>query len=768
MIWLRIGAFAISTALCSCTDGGDVDSATAPAARSDEVATSRDASNLAIHVDQFAAAASSIRRAEFDPAALADTLGNDAQAHFAWVREHTWWAPYRGVLRGPTGVLLDRVGSSLDRAYLLADLLRRAGHTVRLAHAEFAHDKAQELLPRVQKIPSQRGVGDRSLTESASGTSAASIDMRIALSEQATSNAEVLIDTQTEALLTALAETPTPKERANEIALSAIRDHWWVEYQDNGTWVALDVLLPDTIPGQTHIAASSVIPWLAGDTAPPIDPSEWHTVGIRVVIERYEGGTTKELTVLAASVRPSDVLGEPLKLRHAPIPWPDRLPDPDIDPQSFRTAALAATMWVPVLQIGRQEFAQSAFTENGKLHDDLPKAVDEFSRLGAAGVTSGMDMALGGFSADTSTPVVSAEWIDYEIIVPGGPVERLRRPVFDLLGPARRAASSGSFDGTAELRRLERFEALWAPTEILIQPSTLTADFVADIVTSGLVDSSDALKELLRETEPSAVRDKATDILDRIEIWDTLPYYALWRTSLGASANTLLICRPNVLQFRGGRVLANAGSNVFRELLDVAANRTDVVNSSAHESFHGRVRQGVTDTVAEMLALGADLGMAENTASIFGRLAAEGSRGMVVGAGDEAAARTLPWPEDEIERVTQDVLAGYTVVVPRKAVMIGDLQRVGWWRVDPTSGETIGVMDSGFHAGTVEYLKSVAGTLAVYFARPGNVERADAARRIIANGGHRMLTHAQRHHLALYDAYRSLMGDLEFLARGPG
>ena len=765
-LWLRFGVLTVTTVLCSCTDGGDVDSATAPAARSGEVAISRDAGDLAMHVDQFAAAASSIRSAEFDPAALANTLGKDPHVHFAWVREHTWWAPYRGVLRGPTGVLLDRVGSSLDRAYLLADLLRRAGLTVRFAHAEIAEDQAHELLSRVRKVPSQRGVSDDLLP--ASGTSAESTDTRVALSKQATSNAEALIDAQTEALLTALADTPMPTERADEIALSAIRDHWWVEYQDDGAWVALDVLLPDTTPGQTHIAASSVIPWLAGDAVPPIESSEWHTVGIRVVIERYEGGTSKEMTVLAASVRPSDALGEPLKLRHAPIPWPDRLPDPDIDPQSFRAAALAATMWVPVLQIGRQEFAQSAFTENGELHDDLPEAVDAFSKIGAAGATNGMDMALGGFSADESTPVVSAEWIDYEVVAPGGSVERLRRPVFDLLGPARRAAGSVNFDGTAELRRLERFEALWAPTEILIQPSAFTADFVADIVTSDLADSRDALEELLHETVPSAVRAKATDILGRIEIGDTLPYYALWRTSLGASASTLLICRPNVLQFRGGRALANVGANVFRELLDVAANRTGVVDSSAHESFQVRVRQGVTDTVAEMLALGADLGMAENTASIFGRLAAESSRGMLLMAGDEAAARALPWPEDEIERVTHDVLAGYMVVVPRKAVMIGDQQRVGWWRVDPTSGETVGVMDNGFHAGTVEYLKSVAGTLAVYFARPGNVERADAARRIIANGGHRMLTHAQRHHLALYDAYRSLMGDLEFLARGPG
>jgi len=49
-------------------------------------------------------------------------------------------------------------------------------------------------------------------------------------------------------------------------------------------------------------------------------------------------------------------------------------------------------------------------------------------------------------------------------------------------------------------------------------------------------------------------------------------------------------------------------------------------------------------------------------------------------------------------RVAADVEAGYVVIVPRKAVVRNGQQRVGWWRVDPVSGETIGVMDSGFHA----------------------------------------------------------------------
>jgi hypothetical protein len=44
--------------------------------------------------------------------------------------------------------------------------------------------------------------------------------------------------------------------------------------------------------------------------------------------------------------------------------------------------------------------------------------------------------------------------------------------------------------------------------------------------------------------------------------------------------------------------------------------------------------------------------------------------------------------------------------------MLNGQQRVGWWRVHPTTGETIGVMDTGFHGATedavqraLEYLR---------------------------------------------------------------
>jgi hypothetical protein len=56
------------------------------------------------------------------------------------------------LLRGAAGVLMDRMGNSLDRSLLLGDLLRSAGYDVRLAHTSLSIRKAEELWNDIQKI----------------------------------------------------------------------------------------------------------------------------------------------------------------------------------------------------------------------------------------------------------------------------------------------------------------------------------------------------------------------------------------------------------------------------------------------------------------------------------------------------------------------------------------------------------------------------------------------------------------------------------------
>jgi hypothetical protein len=327
------------------------------------------------------------------------------------------------------------------------------------------------------------------------------------------------------------------------------------------------------------------------------------------------------------------------------------------------------------------------------------------SKVSGAQEAGSIAEGLGGFGGGEIGPSATAEWIDYEIHVPGSRPEKLRRPVFDLLGPARRANKYSNFDGSMDLPKLQRFEALFSKTSVLFQVSDVTEEYLASLLADDVVAAATEFQALSREQDTARASERAANMIARLSRWGPLPTLALWRSTLAGASRETFPDRPNVLNSRVTQIISRADEPVLRDLIDIASNSMGTQLRSGRDPFEIRVRQGVVDTVAEMLAVGSNMQMAENTASIFARLAAEGSRGLLIAAGDVDAVKALPWPEDEAARVAADVDAGFMTLVPRMAVLLDGEQRVGWWRVDPGSGETIGVMDSGLHMAATERAK---------------------------------------------------------------
>jgi hypothetical protein len=714
-IWRGL-LLALTLAAISCSSKKDAEPGSADAVKEQAPVDAPSATESAVQVKDLGKLAdlvvdevNDLPRAEFDAGALAATIGKNPDRNFEWVRDRTYWAPYRGLLRGSKGVMLDRVGSNLDRAVLLGDLLRRAGYTVRLAHAQLAEADARELLVKIRAIPAQRRVAvvpKETPAERIRAMAALIPNLEQEITKEAAraarvrADAEALVASQSEMLLAATREAASPGDRADSMAIDAVRDHWWIERKEHDRWIAMDVLLPDARAGIVPAVASATIEWKAGERFPSIPESSWHSVQLQVVVERYEAGAIGEFTVLEALVRPAEQLERAMTLGHMPLPWPSDLADAT-DPRMIREAAVAVREWVPYIRVGDDFIVQSGFSIEGELKSDQLDSAD-LGRVGGAEAVSGMDMALGGFAADETAPAVTAEWLDFEIRVPGSPPERLRRQVFDLLGPARRASKATDFDGTNDLRKLERFEALFSQTDILLQPCGFTDEFVADLVSARIVSNQAAIREISQESNPARVGQLASEIRERMTYWGPLPSFVLWRSVLAGPSTDAILVRPNVLTHRVSQAIVGTDQPRFKFLIDIASNGTATRPGADRSSFEIRVRQGVADTVAEMLALGSEIGMAENTASVFARLAAEGSRALLIRPRDRAAVDALPWPGDEAARVAADVETGYITLVPRKAVLLEDQQRVGWWRVDPVSGETIGVMDNGFHAAGTE------------------------------------------------------------------
>lgn len=113
--------------------------------------------NLATMADDLQAMIRSCRaidgaipRDTFDIAAALQGIDRLPEKLFAWVRDQTRFMPYAGILRGADGTLIDRSGKRLDRALLLARLLKEAGHLVRLRSSD-----ACLPFPRLPQLPTR-------------------------------------------------------------------------------------------------------------------------------------------------------------------------------------------------------------------------------------------------------------------------------------------------------------------------------------------------------------------------------------------------------------------------------------------------------------------------------------------------------------------------------------------------------------------------------------------------------------------------------------
>ena len=191
-------------------------------------------------------------RDRWDPAYVVARVGRDPDALASWVRGQTTWIPYTGVLRGPVGVLLDRQGNSLDRALLLAALLKEAGHTVRLARAELPETARGLLAAILANVRDQRSTAtfrrskrraltrptpelaiqlDAALIERVLADRAAAADrVGAAIEERTFDHAERLM-----AIIGSRLPDPDWDDRLAD-ARRALGDHWWVQRQTGATW----------------------------------------------------------------------------------------------------------------------------------------------------------------------------------------------------------------------------------------------------------------------------------------------------------------------------------------------------------------------------------------------------------------------------------------------------------------------------------------------------------------------------------------------------
>jgi hypothetical protein len=630
-------------------------------------------------------------RDRWDPGYVVQQLGRDPQRIFEWVRDNTYWIPYHGALRGPVGVLMDRQGNSLDRAMLLATLLEKAGHTVRLARGELPRELARELVP---SLVAQRASAARMsrVHLDVAPDDQASIQAVAAQYHLDTADIERSLNSLTKQVSTLYADLHArvaqhsqrlveavgkPKNvpdwtKRLEAAVEACRDHWWVQRHDGDAWDDLDLLSLEQA-GKTALTSPNSTSSLTG-----LDTSLHHDLVVRVIAEHTSAGVLKEDRILEHTVTPSDLIGDILVLQFWPSSWPTELAADPNARLGFRSAALEQTEWTALLMSKENVLARGTMAATG-----ATRAVsgNPFGGLGRR-IADGAKR-----DSEASVSQLTAVWIEYEFHAPGGSTTTVRRVVFDLLGPSRRAAGASSQVRLNDNERLTRSLSLMMRTEMLPLATELAPEFGVHVSAQSVLGHRELLHAIARPDLPLD-EAKTTEILEHMAPGVS----ALLEIAVGrfaAASPPMFVDRLNLLTRHQFPIALSDGIH-FVDAVDIVSNEMGV-DLSEEDGFTARLNQGVLDTNIEAMLHGIP-SSTSNTADAFNT----SHDWVTLLPSNRAEMEKLQISADVRRSISADLDSGHAVVVPRAHQRVNELDAVGWWRIDPVSGDTLGVGADGW------------------------------------------------------------------------
>jgi hypothetical protein len=668
-------------------------------------------------------------RDHWDPQYVVDTIGIDAKDLFAWVRREVRWVPYRGALRGPVGVLMDRNGNSLDQSLLLAALLHAAGHEVRLAHAELPYDiaasawvrlaarSAGAALAAAARTTDQPGiatqVSDPGIAATAdlygfdAAAAAQSIDDSARTAARLVDRLDERVVKQSLRILGMLSLPPAgeTKDAGDAAAFADLSDHWWVQIRQASAWTDLDLLNASGDIGEALTAARETM------TPEALPPAQTHRVVMRVIAEQLKAGKTQEHAVLEHELKPAELIGERITLRHFPMLWPadfQAVTPEDVNTRMF--AALATqTEWMPVLDVGENHFQQASIHDTGIVNLKPAPPNNPFLNVGVSSAGSAAvaaDVLVGGNLAESNSRVdapqaaradgeLTAEWIEYEINVPGAAPQIVRREVFDILGASARGSGSlATFQLTPE-KALARSMGMLTETQLLVLPCELASEFVLDMASRTALVNRDFATDLTSDPFGKSPAN-SSEIVAKME---PLPGPAYGLASLRfdnrLGPGTVFVNRPTIMAQHAILTSAGPGALTVNIALDIVAHPVGVDPFTNIDPPFARIIQGVSDSNAEALTLPDADKVRGNTADAFEK--ADAADWRLLTPADEAEVAKLGLDPDAAARLVADLRQGNLVVAGTTS------GAGGWWRINPTTGETLGIGPHGWGQAMVEY-----------------------------------------------------------------
>ena len=657
-------------------------------------------------------ASQEIPRETFDPQAVLYAIGENPNSLFEWIKDETVLVPYQGILRGSIGVLMDRCGNSLDRALLLHELLRLSGYEVRLAQGSLSEKQTTEIQANISHSKNELSI-EKSKTDFENLIQAYAQEYTIDTEDLRKINARLAEEKErisgailkrVSEQIKALSEFLKKEQGINsgeewKSAGDILRDHWWVQVKENGVWKDLDPTDTDAEPGDKLTTIDKT--WSADD----LNEGLFHLLTIRIIVERWDEGTLKEESVLEHTLRSSTLIGERIELHHDPLGWPrdEDLYASDQPIQNLKDTVLNTKEWIPGLKVGSEKIGKKSFTNSGRVNEKP----GEKSGQKSGGSTGGLMGAFGRSSTQTGEQsILTAEWVEFEIQSPGQSNRKIRRAIFDLIGPAKRKPSPSNKPKFDEAQILKRNLFILGQTEILALVCKLSPEFTEHLSAREMLSDMEVLLNIAKD---HATIENA-DIIAQMALISPLPgplyNLALARSSINRFDKNTYLDSLNLFCLQTFLQQNPLGSLDEFQKTDIVLNDVAVYPESNEDPFLIRLEQGVLETNAEVEHTASER-WSDNTALLFTESLTQGIDWVFIRDIRDPDLEKAQMASDTRAYIERDLADGYIVVAPPKPILMNGEPSTGWWRIDPRSGTTIGMSGSGSGQAMTQYVRNV-------------------------------------------------------------
>lgn len=631
-----------------------------------------------------------IDRTQFDAGALGLEMAfEDATTIVDFVRTQIAFEQYQGLLRGPDWTLMSRAGNALDQAVLLASLLRDAGFEARVAGATVDADLAAQLVgqmsaPRaatpafadveamgdvLRTLERQLGAPTGSLSDELLPVLSASPNETYDILAPARADAQALIDALQ-------AEGVDLGVEALEAVAEEARDYYWVEYRGlaDEPWIQAHPAFVDEATAPGGLVAQRTFEALVPDDL-------LHKLRIEsyIVVDRL--GETELVPVMSPWEAPAaTIAGLPITYWNVPD---GLVAATDLTAVDASAVAESASTFFPLL-MGTQPPGAMAFDLIGNTvppgEASSPMA-GVFRSAGAAAARA--RSAVGGLGQPDTVGG------DPEVGVIG---HTLR---FTLIGPEgdertyERSVSTVAGDDVATVR------ALATEYTIMVSTGTMSPGYLLDRQIERVIAVAPLLRVLLqRQIDPDGT---VTFDGSELEAQDTawlghLLIYEAFDSPPAPPASVSYRPAPT-LMIRHHDTLAVDETAV--DVIDVVANERRSfawgdgrITADPRTTLH----RGVWETYAEGVLAPDDAVSVLTPMAAFTGPGRERLPMQIITPADRESLPGLAPDEATLDNMSRDLDAGYVIVLPVGAATDSSM---AWWRVDPATGETLGILADG-------------------------------------------------------------------------